>query len=284
VQLLLDAPAMGANFDWSNECADLRFYYCGSLDYWVENCSPGAQTASVWVRVPFNVTSAPQNISVYYGNASFTDAGNGDGTFEFFDSFEGSSIDAAKWNETTVNNLTYAVRGGNFEFLNASYTGTMVCSTQQSQLKSLWEPITNYNVRWKTRVAYDVSPPYNGFAGVGLIGSDGYPNGASEIASPDMQFFLLHDAEGACFTNFNAETANNTDYWYRAYVKGDYVMLYDNSNSERWWGTSGGVSELALIANYLEEQEYQNVTVDYIFASKYAQPEPSASMGSEAER
>ena len=87
-------------------CADMRFTDSRGqpLDYWIEENNPGCNNAStrVWVKVPkvYNGTNAA-SIYMYYGNPSATAIQSGDKTFEFFDDFNGASLNASKWPATT---------------------------------------------------------------------------------------------------------------------------------------------------------------------------------------
>ncbi len=77
---------------------DLRFTLSNGtteLNYWTESVSAGV-SAVVWVKVP-SLAIGDNTIYMYYGNASASTASNGDNTFELFDHFEGSSLDANKW-------------------------------------------------------------------------------------------------------------------------------------------------------------------------------------------
>jgi len=75
------------NFD------DLRFTLDDTteLAYWIEDNT--TDPVKVWVNVTGNGT-----VYLYYGNPSAPPASDGDATFEFFDDFEGTSLDTSKWN------------------------------------------------------------------------------------------------------------------------------------------------------------------------------------------
>jgi len=83
---------------------DLRVkYYNGDewvfVPYWIENKVDGN-----WCKLWFNATSIPANswcndtYRLYYGDNLANSESNGDTTFLFFDDFEGTSLDADKWN------------------------------------------------------------------------------------------------------------------------------------------------------------------------------------------
>jgi predicted GH43/DUF377 family glycosyl hydrolase len=63
------------------------------LDYWMETKSD-SNNALFWVKIPDDLGSNSQTISVFYGNATATSIANGTSTFEFFDDFTGTTLDA----------------------------------------------------------------------------------------------------------------------------------------------------------------------------------------------
>jgi serine protease AprX len=92
-QLRIDIPY---DNDMQSDYADLRFFEnenSGELSYWIEDYT--AENATVWVR---RLENADDTIYVYYGNPNATSASDGDAVFEFFDDFEGTSLDTSKWN------------------------------------------------------------------------------------------------------------------------------------------------------------------------------------------
>jgi len=90
---------------------DIRFTNSSNqtLDYWIE--SSDSSSATIWVEVD-SLASGDTTLYLYYDNSSETTAvSNGENTFEFFDDFEGSSIDTGKWD--ILNSPSYSV--GNSE-------------------------------------------------------------------------------------------------------------------------------------------------------------------------
>ncbi|MBK7149598.1 MAG: DUF2341 domain-containing protein [Bacteroidetes bacterium] len=73
---------------------DLRFMVGSVLcDYYIETWNASG-TSTIWVEVPAAGTNI---VRMWYGNSGATAASNGDATFLFFDSFDGSSVNTAKW-------------------------------------------------------------------------------------------------------------------------------------------------------------------------------------------
>ena len=100
---------------------DIRFVASDDtteLSYWME--TNAGTYADFWVKVPSIINDS--SIYIYYGNSSATTTSNGDTTFEFFDGFEGSSLDSGKWTVDASNGtrtvanglLSLSLTGGNY--------------------------------------------------------------------------------------------------------------------------------------------------------------------------
>ena len=100
VSVRLDTAALVAAGSLSSNAADLRFATASgeALPWWTEG--PMVSSVALFrVRVP-TILSTGATIYAYYGNPSAVpDAGwnNGPRTFDFFDDFEGPSLDAGRW-------------------------------------------------------------------------------------------------------------------------------------------------------------------------------------------
>lgn len=89
--------------DMKADFTDLRFTDSDGateLSYVIEkvDTSPDPDEAIVWVKVPSLAIGTSNTIYMYYGNASASDAGDGESVFLFFDDFNDNSIDTSKWN------------------------------------------------------------------------------------------------------------------------------------------------------------------------------------------
>ncbi|MGM5482033.1 MAG: DUF2341 domain-containing protein [Nanobdellota archaeon] len=77
VEIQLDNSNVGHNFDWSNNCLDIRFKNENenNLSYWVEECSPTGESATIWVKINSSI-DASKTIYMYYGNPSAANESN----------------------------------------------------------------------------------------------------------------------------------------------------------------------------------------------------------------
>ncbi len=109
---------------------DLRFTAAdGStlLDFWVEKITGTTpnRVAYVWVEVAADL-GTNQDIYVFYGNSSASDASNGANTFPLFDDFPGSSLDTTtNWNALEQqNSCTLAIASSAARFTPGNTTGS----------------------------------------------------------------------------------------------------------------------------------------------------------------
>lgn len=97
--------AAGEDVDCENHCEDfpndIRFTKEDGEtkhDYWVDISSLEGTTpnrkVSVWIEVTSIPASGAVDFYMYYGNNGDSGESNGDDTFEFFDDFDGTSLDA----------------------------------------------------------------------------------------------------------------------------------------------------------------------------------------------
>src|ERR1035437_2817591 len=80
----------------NSDFSDIRFTASDGttlLYYWVESYI-ASTSAIVWVKVP-SIAANPTTTTIYmyYGNVSAVSSSSGSNTFQFFDDFEGGSID-----------------------------------------------------------------------------------------------------------------------------------------------------------------------------------------------
>ncbi len=119
--------SLNASFNWSAvnpDASDIRFTTSDGftqLNYWIEDWDYINKEATIWVKIPQLPANSQVTIYMYYGNPSATGigwhttssggwyAGDGDAVFDFFDDFEGSSLNTSKW---VINAANYLVSNG----------------------------------------------------------------------------------------------------------------------------------------------------------------------------
>jgi len=272
VRLDLNSTNVGSNFNWSNNGSDIRFTNStdDELNFWIEDWNSTGQEAIIWV----NVTSLPNNtnttIYMYYGNPSASSASDGEATFEFFDDFEGDSLNTSKWPSIEGYTPTYSVSNSEL-YIEPTQTGwTYFISNYQ------WSA---YPMRFIFK-AY-TNGYYSNEGGFGIIeyyDSTSSNAGGQIVVNQDKIGFL-----GQPSTDYNDFGTTFTDYsTYHIYT------VIESSTTNREISTDTGVS-------YTGTKDYGSMTkkfaiglfrqktyYDYVFVTKYASPEPSvSSFGSE---
>jgi hypothetical protein len=189
IELDLDNTNVGANFNWSRSCEDLRVLDNQTkLDYWIQSCNSVSEQATIWVKMPLSFTTAPKTLHIYYGNLNVNNESSGDAVFDFFDDFSG---DLSKWTEhknpdkifivdnylqisgaTTSAPYGHSVIGSDATysgFLNGIIDGELYLDTNaiaEMGFRGNYASNTGYKSRADARPSEGVShlkPPYNGW-------------------------------------------------------------------------------------------------------------------------
>jgi hypothetical protein len=108
VEILANSSNVGANWNWSYNGSDVRITYYNSstgaeseIPFCIEAWNSTTTNATIWVNVSFLENNTSTTIYMYYGNFSLTSKSNGNKTFNFFDHFDGASINTNIWQGTT---------------------------------------------------------------------------------------------------------------------------------------------------------------------------------------
>lgn len=257
-------------------CADMRFTDSKGqpLDYWIEENNPGCNSATtkVWLKAPkvYSGTNAT-SIYMYYGNPSATATQSGDKTFEFFDDFNGSSINTAKW---TINDSTgWSVSGG---ALNGTNTTGRIST------------IKTFSAPFKAETRYQETSG----------ASNGVENLGTYVSSSDaFGGFLMHYRSA-----FTTEGFTRNDSSYIAFnASGDYLGYHlqkiwaDSSNNAYAGYYKGSASAQANYTNTISNEpivlgkRYDNnfsgqsydANWDWLMVRKYASADPTTSASAE---
>ena len=100
---VLDTAAWIAAGQLQSDCRDIRFTTSNAstiLGHWVENC--GEAQTRVWFRVPTVSSTSSTRYLLFHGNPEATQASDGDAVFDLFDHFDGTELDATKWDSSLV--------------------------------------------------------------------------------------------------------------------------------------------------------------------------------------
>jgi len=285
-----------SNFDYSKAKADggdLRFYQVDGteLNYWIEEWNTSA-TSTIWVKVVANNTDT---IYMYYGNPSASSASDGDVTFEFFDDFEGTSLDTSKWSEYDS--------GGGYSVANSEITLSPIANTTNAVAIRTKSSFTNDVV-----VEAKVDPSSDTYYDLGLTtvtdvltntwhisqaDNIGYAFLAQQVTSTSQGYYLFRRDSGSktILTGLRGNSQTLQAIIYKLiYTNGGelkgYVFFLDGTE---WTSLSATDTTYLNDAKYvvLWQGEYWNGAGgpsdwDRLLVRKYASPEPSATVGDES--
>jgi predicted GH43/DUF377 family glycosyl hydrolase len=154
---------------------DIRFTRADSetpLDFWRE--SYNTSTMSVWVELNIILASpARTDLYIHYGKIAEADASNGANTFQFFDDFPGTSLDA-QWGVSQ----TVSVSGGYAHFT----VGTNDASTESYLMSTAhFGPNKTFEIKMtpsddKARVGLSVNRTTFGTGAWNMVGAQFYAN------------------------------------------------------------------------------------------------------------
>jgi PKD repeat protein len=268
------------NSKCNTDFSDIRFTTSDGdtlISYWIESVITG-NYADIWIKVPSITTTT---IYIYYGNTSAISASYGDDTFEFFDDFNGVTLNTSKWNPTlnsirsgtgeiVVNNsLTFTQSSG----LNNAGIGLIT----QYPLASNTYRICFKNTKRSTSYTYaqirivlsDNSTPDPGLSGLYF---DNFTN---------ILYLYNGCGIGDPHSSETFVTSTTATYEFENYVANP--RTYKNNNLII---TSSGTPSLPP-GNYIQLWLYStdtSITISHLFARKYFATEPTHSTWGSEER
>ncbi|QSV44723.1 DUF2341 domain-containing protein [Geobacter benzoatilyticus] len=255
--------------DMKVDFTDVRFYdetTQRELPYWIESRT-NSTTATFWIK-----TGGFNDISLYYGNAGATGAGNGPLVFELFDGFAGTVIDTAKW--TTVLGSYYSQNGellssggpggwstGMYSVANFSRPFVFEMNHYRSGGQYMMPGIKSTTTGASyTDFAYAAYPIYDGSGNRLAVYEDGNSRGDNKkaISSDAWQYFRFEVLPTAGANYYHGTSSDAATSF--------YASTYSTAASFK-----------VGFANYNQVFKLDNARV-----RKYASPEPTVTLGAEA--
>jgi len=273
----------GMNYNFS----DIRFTYKegmteSEINYWIENFTN--ESAIVWVKVPFIPKTSNTTIYMYYGNKNATSESNGSAVFEFFDDFQG--LDASNWVEVVKRNKgNYSlIKEDNITYLKV-WDDAQHCDILDVWLKSRVINLSQAVVEWRIKVL--------------------------QVRSGNPSFGIIRATDGETIIWMNSCSAY--DWWNFIILGRDYILNQDHRSSyiKDWGKVIMKFRDNYACVNLVPEGFVLDKTADfpissfqimicggsccyaggykgqhvfgydYIFVRKYADPEPTATIGAE---
>ena len=257
--------------DMQPDFDDLRFTQSDGvteLSYWIESYVAG-DSARVWVKIPQIPSGGTTTIYMYYGNPSAGSQSNGEDTFDFFDDFgSDDSLNTDKWDEVKTG---ATVDWSSSEYVEVSSSG--------------------YGVDWWIRTK--TNNPVNFIAEFKL--------NITETSGSTRKFlFRIYNETDTIVDNpinwglYNNAPAPDGDLslgvrWFKVVLKSDEWITYSRTSlSDPWSEWRSGSWNQDLLRPSLHHMAgtsgyYGDLTERwyYYFHRKYAEPEPTISIGAE---
>jgi hypothetical protein len=253
----LNVPAGHHNSDWS----DLRFTNTTGNqleNYWIQQSN--STYCKVWLQVSGTLTATNQTEYLYYGNTTAVSSlSNGYGTFQFFDNFAGSTLNATNW--STISPASVTVNNG-WVTVNAT--------------SNAWQGIVGkYNM---TYGRWDCNGSLNGM-GSGFYEEWGLGTGVN-LNSGNYGVFYWDTTENAnTYSQVGTSSTKNSiardtaTHIYEILWSSGKMVFNINGATVKTHTTnipSGGIN--ATVGCYASKS---NSTMYWVFQSKYVSPEPA---------
>ncbi|MCW4008779.1 MAG: DUF2341 domain-containing protein [Candidatus Bathyarchaeota archaeon] len=239
------------------------------LSCWLQEKVDG-NYAVFWVKVNDDISSVSALLYIYYGNPSASSISDGDSTFLFFDSFDGSSLDLNKW-AVYGTGCSYSVSGS---ILTLSHSGGYKWLRVQSKqsfgvnyafaIRYQQTNINNYNrprrIMWMTAATSENPAKY----------MQNYHNDYDK---------RLWQAYNTALESYNKGTDNTN--WHItsiARASSSTALCFQDNTLENTF-TSQAWGDDALVGIQIGSTSWNcysfQVKVDWVLVRKYVNPEPS---------
>jgi len=263
VLIVLNTQNLIATDKMQSACQDIRFSDgVESLNYWIES---GCNTTStkIWVKVPSIPAFSSKSIYLYYGNNTVSSRSNGNLTFDFFDDFEGTSLDTNKWeninNNVSVANSIITIAGpssGEAAFLTVpSFTDSVIRTKIKGDANKNWGLVS------RAMGSYTQGYLFR-FSGV---------DGTNRVA----------------FFRKAWVTLSSQSYTLPSWTNYNIVELYTIGNTLRGRINDGSLTSSITEGTYTSSKNGLRVvdsaktSIDWFCVRQYASPEPTITVGEE---
>jgi len=239
-----------------------------SLSYWIEEWDTTNHNAKIWVKVPSIPGSGTKTIYISVDPNRTTDNSDGDATFIFFDDFEGTSLDTSKW-------YVYDGNGGTV----SDSILTLNCGdggSDKIHSKTYFSP----GVRYRSK-SYHKDVRAEGF--MEESSHNGNYNGDLAIYA-DNPAHTRVDVEDDGGNQHVVSVSITREAWniYEIRWLSDKLTILENGekldpNMPYTTGIPDGSPEIPIYYDVYSEDSNPLLKIDYVFVTKYADPEPTVS-------
>jgi N-acetylneuraminic acid mutarotase len=288
----LDTTTLIANGKMRADCGDIRVWNSTEtaiLPFYVENCN--SATTKIWTKIP-SITAGANTLYVTYGNPNLAPASNGDAVFDFFDDFNGTTVDTTKWTGDTNNfnqsqGILRPIKDTNTGSANAYRLQTVrnfTCDGTNGTLPCVME--TKHYTRSATTSSSSIYYMIGGFKedmittnNIGYMqaingGTDYYysangTQGSTSIGNviPDNTWLIAKFAANGTTVNISAQDYSNYLLGNSTYRHGSLAVASNGINNEK----------IALGERYDNSTGYNyDADWDWVRVRQYAATEPTS--------
>jgi len=217
----------------NTDFSDLRFIAVDgtALPYWIESKTDGVE-ATVRVLLP------PNEVEFFmrWGNPYAVSESDGEAVFpDFFDDFEGDTLDEEKW--TVQSGVTVTVANSNVRLQN---TNTEPC---KGILSNQTFNVQNYIAEWYV-TEYEYNGGYGGLFAGGASITNGYAIGQPEISG--VHQYCGTGTNCIALTSGTIYDAISANAHYKTYFSGTNLLTYRNDELKYTWNCSGYITSTAV--------------------------------------
>ena len=274
------------NFDFSkanSDGSDIRFTDSDGetlLSYWIEEWDSANSKAKIWVKVPSIPANSSTDIYMYYGNANAQSESDPEQVFDFWDDFDDGVLDTNKWALTD----TYP-------------SGSNV--TEHDGVLDIYMRRIPYTIKefpYPIVIEYKWKKDTDTYCGVGVSRCDGTSNPNLYYLPNNAIIYESYKSTSDHGTAFHkiVDGTRTTDYpnyrfsvneWYQIMFKDGKdkyttkLMVNGTEVDSRTETTT--FSKNHVSPGYACEIDASHVYIDDFRIRKYADPEPSYTIGSE---
>jgi hypothetical protein len=290
VLLTMDTASLISAGRMRSDCGDIRFMDSAGFEipYWIESGINSGETR-IWVKVPSIPSSENTTIYMYYGNPSLSSTSDGNATFCLFDDFD--SLDTTKW---TVSELGYGKVSVSDGELVLNATSRSWSSDVSIVSKSVWQG--SYTIGARARRLAALGESHTG--AIWRANEGGYWYGLEHWVYQDCYNTADHAAlsisgdTGITSSGLTAVPISDLGvigYVKRDYPRKDYYSVLDgaqqagllNEVANGSWTTVQNTNRIGISANNYNSYPLFDYRYDWIFISKYVNPEPTTQIGEE---
>ena len=244
--------------------------------FWIEHDENGNPINNLWVKIDNIPASSTKTIYIHPEGFNFPD---GDSVFEFFDDFEGSSLDTSKWS-FSGNNAQYSVSNSM-----VTLTGTTRSSSTEANIYST--QTFNYPIIVNAHYKTDYT---------GLGGSSEYQRVRFRLYHSSADYLeLTYDVQGTTYwggncyisganygsedydDNYNIQNLWQNDYFVFTGTKG---YIYDGITHQKHfqYSCSQTPTNYDYQLTFCHWYSASSIYADWIAVRKYTANEPSVTI------